>query len=339
MPAIAPLPPDEAARLAALRGFEILDTPPDPRFDLFTRLAARTLGTPLAAINLVDDERTWYKSTLGFRPYEPARATSICAHAVGLGEPVMVLEDAAQDPRFADHPMVTGPLGLRFYAGALLRTPEGHALGTLCIGDTVPRRLEEAARQTLLDLASGVGAMLELHRTALRLHRAATLDHLTGLANRAGFEQALGRAVAGALRGAPCALLCLDLDRFKAVNDTHGHAAGDAMLREVARRIGATLRQSDLAARLGGDEFAVLLPAPIDAAGAEAMAGRLLEGFAAPWSFQGIPIPLRSSVGLALCPRDATDAEALLRAADRALYAAKAAGRGCWQAAPDPFGI
>ena len=228
-------------------------------------------------------------------------------------------------------PIITGPIGLRFYAGALLRCPEGHVLGTLCVGDTVLRRLEEAERRQLLELADGVGGVLDLHRTALRLHRAARTDHLTGLANRAGFGEALERAVAAAAGGQGCAVLYMDLDRFKPVNDLHGHAAGDALLQEVARRIAARLPEGDLAARLRGDVFAVLLPAPIDPAGAEAAAGRLLDALAPPFVFRGVPLPLCGSIGVALCPEHGREVDALLRVADRGLYSAKAAGRGCWR--------
>ncbi|MFM2355389.1 MAG: hypothetical protein RLZZ528_1125 [Pseudomonadota bacterium] len=161
-------------------------------------------------------------------------------------------------------------------------------------------------------------------------HKAMT-DGLTGLANRRGFEAALARAASAARRGRPFSLFLLDLDRFKAVNDTHGHAAGDAVLAAVAQALRQETRGEDLVARLGGDEFALILPG---AAGAEALlplAGRMIAAIERPVAFEGQALSVGASIGIALSDAltdGGADPDRLLAAADAALDAAPRAGRG-----------
>lgn len=165
MPA-APPTPDEPERLAALRGSGILDTPPDPRFDAFARLAARVFGAPIALLSLVDEKRQWAKSAIGLDRGDLPREHSFCAHAILWPDRVTVVEDAAQDPRFARNPLVTGEPGIRFYVGAPIVDAAGHALGTLCVADLRPRRPSPAELEALADLARGAAALIDLHRTA-----------------------------------------------------------------------------------------------------------------------------------------------------------------------------
>ena len=326
MVAYAPIPSNEAARLAALHSYCILDTPPDERFDLFTRLAIWLFNAPIAAINIVDADRTFFKSLTGMPAYEPERCTSICAHAIGIGDPILVVNDLACDSRFVDHPLFI-KRGIRFYAGALLRSTSGDALGTLCIADTIPRLFSDDDRQKLTELANGVGAVLELHRHGIWLLQAASQDALTGLYNRRAFEEALQRTVAQANADRMCALLYFDLDGFKSINDRFGHAGGDAILCEVGRRLLLTTGANNVAARLGGDEFVVLLSEPSCVIEVNLFAKNVLAAFAAPFEVQGEYVPIRSSIGIALCPPHAIDAANLLRCADAALYEAKQNGR------------
>lgn len=163
------------------------------------------------------------------------------------------------------------------------------------------------------------------------MERLARHDGLTGLYNRMAFDERLPPALARARRaGAPVALLYLDLDRFKAVNDTLGHAAGDEVLREFARRLRACVREGDLVARLGGDEFAVLVEGAGPLASAEAIAGKLLREMARPFALAGGPREVAASIGIGYAAQDAGP-EALMAAADRALYAAKSGGRATWR--------
>ncbi|WP_216838224.1 EAL domain-containing protein [Falsiroseomonas tokyonensis] len=324
------MPANEDERLQALHATGILDTPPDARFDAFARLAAHLCGTPMAFVSLIDTDRQWFKAAIGLDLRETPRSTAFCAHAILQPDRVMVVEDASQDPCFRDNPVVSGPPHLRFYAGAPIIDREGHALGTLAVADHAPRSLSPATARALSDIAQGVAAAIEL-RSSLDLARSAALrDPLTGLGNRPLFEQRLEEAIARARgpEGHAFAVFCLDLDRFKAVNDLLGHAGGDALLREAARRLTASVRTTDTVARLGGDEFAVILSGPVTHQEAEALAVRLIEALSAPFEYDGQPVPIRTSVGYALAPADGLDSDALMRRADNALYAAKNQGRG-----------
>jgi ribonuclease BN (tRNA processing enzyme)/CheY-like chemotaxis protein len=148
-----PLPGDEERRLAALRGLGILDTQPEERFDRLTRLVAALFDVPIALVSLVDSDRQWLKSCHGLATRETPREVSFCAHAI-LRREVMIVPDALRDPRFADNPMVTGEPRIRFYAGYPLVLPCGSCVGTLCIVDTRPHQLDEAAIRLLRDFGS-----------------------------------------------------------------------------------------------------------------------------------------------------------------------------------------
>ncbi|WP_341909095.1 GAF domain-containing sensor histidine kinase [Ferrovibrio terrae] len=163
MPA-APHPSNEAARLNDLRSFAILDTPYDPRFDRLVRLAARVFGTQGALVTLVDTDRLWFKAHTGIDLRELPREHGFCAWAI-LSDEVCVVEDASLDARFSDNPFVTGPAGLRFYAGAPLTSRDGHNIGTLAIFDSVARRFDSAAQLQLQEFAALVTDAMELHRS------------------------------------------------------------------------------------------------------------------------------------------------------------------------------
>ncbi len=156
----ADLPSDEVPRLAALRGLEILDTPPEERFDRITRLAAAHFDVPVALISLVDENRQWFKSTCGIEASETPRDESFCAHAVLSRQPLIV-PDALLDARFAENPIVTGMPRVRFYAGYPLFVADGHCIGTLCILDTRPRDLNARELARLGDLAELARGVLE----------------------------------------------------------------------------------------------------------------------------------------------------------------------------------
>ncbi len=144
--------PRESQRLAALRALHILDSAPEPRFDALTRTACRVFGVPTVLISLVDEGRQWFKSRQGLDPTETPRDISFCGHAI-LGEQPFVVEDALRDPRFLDNPLVAGDLGLRFYAGMPLHSPDGLPYGTLCLIDYSPRTFTPEQEGALRDLA------------------------------------------------------------------------------------------------------------------------------------------------------------------------------------------
>jgi PAS domain S-box-containing protein len=156
----------EAQRLRALEGYDILDTPPELAYDDITRLAAQLCGAPIALVSLVDATRQWFKSRQSLDVPQTARDISFCTHAIAAAPDLMVVSDATLDVRFTNNPLVTGSLGLRFYAGAPLVTDEGHALGTLCVLDTRVRALTPDQAASLRALARQVVCLLEARRVA-----------------------------------------------------------------------------------------------------------------------------------------------------------------------------
>jgi signal transduction histidine kinase len=163
------VPVDEPERIRALFRYEILDTPSEVAFDHITRLTATLLGVPIALISLVDTDRQWFKSKIGLDLNETSRDISFCSHAI-LQDGPFVVPDATLENRFADNPLVTGEPGIRFYAGAPLRTPDGHQLGTLCVIDTAPRHgLSEFESNALVALAKLVVDEMELRSAERKL--------------------------------------------------------------------------------------------------------------------------------------------------------------------------
>ena len=188
------------------------------------------------------------------------RKIALCAHTIMPPSKMLVVEDLRSDARFADNPLVTNVPHIRFYAGAAIVDHDDHALGTIAVIDTRPGTFSQAQRHALADLASLAMMALQSRRRALDLRRLAMTDYLTGIANRVKFEASINAEVHTARQsGIPFNVFLLDLDGFKNVNDTFGHATGDEVLRIVARRLSLLVRQSDTLARLGGDEFGIVV--------------------------------------------------------------------------------
>lgn len=212
----ASLPADEARRLQVLIDLDLLDSPPDERFDRITRLAARLFGVPTALVSLIDVERQWFKSRVGMALEQTPRTASFCAHAI-LQDDVMVVADACKDARFADSPLVRRESAVRFYAGSPIDIGDGTRIGTLCIIDRVPREFGPDERTLLRDLAGIVAnevAALELKAATERERRnaqtvRALLEHLPDgvlLFDAAGTIQSCNPA-AERMFGAPCQVL------------------------------------------------------------------------------------------------------------------------------------
>jgi diguanylate cyclase (GGDEF)-like protein/PAS domain S-box-containing protein len=464
----APVPQNEAQRLAALRSYSILDTEPEPAFDRITAIASRVLGVPIALVSLIDSERQWFKAKVGLEGNQTPREDSFCAHAIMLDEP-MIVPDAERDRRFVENPFVTGAPKVRFYAGAPLQSPSGHNLGTLCAIDAVPREFSPEQVETLRDLAFLVVEQLELRsalrsqamaQTALSVAEAqlrrhfrmlngivdgagggiavvdaqlrpiivnpagqailglsaavrggevwtgldgalrtdgsrarmdadelpiaralrgqdsdhvellmprekgdvwlsvtgrplrddvggvcgaivtfnditklreaqasvaamAMTDELTGLPNRRAFGQLLSRLVAEGQRGRNFALVMVDIDHFKQINDSYGHPCGDRVLVVVGHKLARRVRRTDFAGRFGGEEFCILYT-DVD----ESVALRLAEELRV--SISGIvdPRPVTASFGVCVSAgAQRPNEEELIRMADTALYRAKHLGR------------
>ncbi len=443
----------EAARVAELDRYRILDSEPEEDFDRIVALTSRVFDAPLACVSLVSDNRIWFKSTFGFEAEQISRDGAFCAQTVDSQSSLVVL-NTLNDPTFVENPLVTGDMGVRFYAGAPLVTPAGHALGTLCILDTIERDVfTEAQLQSLLDLTSMIMDRIELryaklakkdseqrfHRVAVSLgegivctdgvgrvtfwnpgaeaifgHKAkdvlgqsldnylapdssifaagsgtkisrkalqspggyltelegaregnqrftleacfsgwpdgqdfhytiimrdiskrkseeekirflAEHDTLTGLANRAYFREVVeGRLSESELSRAGIDLLLIDLNNFKDINDTQGHACGDHVLCAIAERIKSCAPSAILTARLSGDEFAVVVENSKDGPGVNAIADRIANALRSkPIVVGDQQLFVEGSVGVAGAPQNGKTVDELYANADLALYKAK----------------
>jgi adenylate cyclase len=163
MPA-ADLPPDEEARLEALRDLELLDTEAEAEFDELVRRAADATGAPVAVITLVDEARQWFKARVNLELESSDRDLSFCAHAILTPDDITVVPDTLEDERFADNLLVTEDPNIRFYAGAPIFTPDGYPIGTLCVIDAAPRGLSDEQAQALRELAGEVSRQIERRR-------------------------------------------------------------------------------------------------------------------------------------------------------------------------------
>ncbi|MEL6814288.1 MAG: EAL domain-containing protein [Cyanobacteria bacterium J06598_3] len=320
-------PAQETLRLAKLNDYNILDTLPEPVYDDIVELVAHICQTPSSLVSLIDANRQWFKAKVGFEAAESSRSIAFCSYTIEQSG-IMVVEDTHQSERFRNNPLVTGKPYIRFYAGAPLVTPDGYALGSLCVIDYQPRQLNEGQLRALEVLSHQVVAQMELRRQAhqlkatnetleqrvkertstlsVALHRllqtqsklmkreaasrhSALHDPLTGLANRSYFMQRLDQAVQLSCRQPShlYAVIFIDLNNFKPMNDALGHDVGDRILCHVADQITRPLRKSDLVARLGGDEFAILLDDIPDKDHAIAAVKRLQAQLKTPFSLTG----------------------------------------------------
>lgn len=317
----APLKPDnESARLESLRALQILDTSAEERFDRLTRLARRLFGVPIALVSLVDENRQWFKSCIGLAASETSRDVSFCAHAI-LGDEILMVPDTLADERFHDNPLVTDSPNIRFYAGCPLTVGRGNKLGTLCLIDVKPRDLDDEERELLRDLAR----MAEQELAAVQL---ATLDDLTMLSNRRGFEALSQHALSVCKRmNKPASLLFFDLNDFKQINDTLGHAEGDVALKNFADVLRHALRESDVIGRIGGDEFVALLT-DSDSHETDEVTQRLTRALEARNTEAERGYQIRYSVGqIQYDPARHVSIAELLAAADAAMYSHKQASK------------
>jgi diguanylate cyclase (GGDEF)-like protein len=332
---IAQKPNNEQSRLASLRALDVLDSAPESQFNTLVRSAALLTGTPVALLSLIDTSRQWFKANTGLPGVtETSRDVAFCAHTI-LQDEVLEVPDVRSDPRFAGNPLVTGSAAIRFYAGASICLEDGSRVGALCVLDRRPRKLRPEQLDILRHLAQAAAAALEgrraiqqLRETSGEMHYHATHDALTGLVNRSEFEVRLRRVLqkVGEDRSEH-ALLYLDIDQFKLVNDSCGHAIGDQLLQEVGKLFCATIRARDTLARLGGDEFAIILEhCPVEQA--QRIAQQICEAMSN-FRFAHDDRSFRVGASIGLVPLDDrwTTTAAIMQAADASCYAAKEAGR------------
>lgn len=314
---------DDEARVAALRRLDVLDTAVEAPFEKIVTLVRTVLAVPMATVTLVDRDRQWFKAKRGVDQSETPRAVSFCTHTIQQRNP-LIIENALDDIRFAASPLVIGPPYVRSYAGVPLRTPEGYNVGALCAMDTRPRMFSPADIAILANFANIVCDELELRLIA-------RMDHLTGALTRRGFVEQAEKEIERARRyGRASALVMLDIDHFKRVNDTYGHAVGDQVLQQIAGIAEIALRPSDMFGRLGGEEFALLLP-ETNGMAAVIAAERLRQAIAEhPIMLPGGgTLNVTASFGVAELSGSTSSFNAWLEQADTMLYAAKSGGRNC----------
>ena len=239
------VPHNEDARLAALHGLNILDTPAEDRFDRYTRLSRRIFDMPIATISLVDRYRQWFKSKDGISVEETPRDISFCGHAI-LGDDIFEIRNARRDPRFRDNPLVIELPHIRFYAGAPLISPDGYKLGTLCIIDRVPRWLGDEDKALLRDLADMViGEMTNY------------IDTGSGLMNRTGLRSLGAKTLAAADPDQSLELVLLDISHLR--GSSNASMAERSPITVFSQMLTENFPRAKVIAHMGGGNFCVLV--------------------------------------------------------------------------------
>jgi diguanylate cyclase (GGDEF)-like protein len=322
---------DATRHTAAIARLGLLERAGDPVLTGITRLARYVSGAAAAAVHVIDDAAQHRVAGTGAPLGDQPREDSMCRLVVD-SEQRIVCADATADPRFGYSSYVQGDAPVRFYASIPLRASDGVVVGTLCTFDTVSLELRDDQVALLEDLAEQVVAQVELTRVAAELGHVASHDPLTGAVNRLVLGDRLAQAFARRLRhGGETFLAVIDINHFKALNDVHGHAAGDQVLVSVAHRLMSSMRAEDTVARIGGDEFVVVAEIDATTAAAEAVMRRIEVALADPVAYGGEFHPVQASVG-GVVATPGEDIRSLLSRADDAMYARKAAMHAATQA-------
>jgi len=262
------IPLDEAERLVALRSLDVLDMPSEERFDRITRLAKALFKVPIALISLVDADRQWFRSRQGLTACETSRDISFCGHAI-LENKVLWIQDASRDKRFSDNPLVTGELGIRFYAGYPIRASGGQTLGTLCIIDMKPRSFSMEEIALLTDLGRIAARELQaLQHGPARLElagrsageRKLLIDGVTGMWNRAGILNILREGLAEcAHKNVPGTVVLAELDIDARLLGVWSASERDQNIAEIAQVLRGRLEDGDSIGRTRHDQFVAFL--------------------------------------------------------------------------------
>jgi diguanylate cyclase (GGDEF) domain len=320
------IPDDEAARLQELRSYGVLDTDANPHFDDISELARRVAGTEIGIVSLVDENRQWFKSCVGapLGQQETPRQVSFCGHTI-LQRGALIINDALQDSRFADNPLVTGDPGIRFYAGFPLITSNGFVLGSLCAISRRPHQLSAEQIDSLGRLASLTVQQLQVLRESALLSAAQEglgeerlagrkqeqLSSLERLISRDQMVQMLALLFGMGL-GSPFTLLRCRFRDYERVNATLGSSLAEQFINEAARRVLAAVPKTASVARFAESELVVLLPYDVEEAQIQDVAERLI-AFANQVYRHGLQsLSMAVSIGIATYRNNYKSVEALL---------------------------
>lgn len=327
-------PDGEIERLVAVRSIMSVKNAEMPELEVLSRLGQGVFDVPRAAVHIVDEDWLHIAEQAGMQLSECPRDLSICNRVIARQD-VVAISDLTQHPDFRFMSYVKGGPGLRSYAGAPIELEPGLVVGAFCLVDTVPRKFSQSEIDNLKHFALLAAALLRLQKANFtmslaerELRDAVMTDPLTGFYNRKALEAIVDGQLGAALReNEAFGVLYLDLDGFKAINDTFGHPAGDRVLTAAADRIRNSIRSEDTVVRMGGDEFAIFIPRPSRSEVMNGLADRLLAAFREPFDVDGQAVGARLSIGGAIAPQAGADRATLLRSVDEALYQAKKSGR------------
>lgn len=326
-----PKPPvfeDEGERLDELRRLQLLDAASSRRFDHYTSLVAELFQFPVVLVSFVDKDIEWFKSAVGINEREIRRDISFCAHALGY-EDVMVVPDARQDVRFAHNPLVTGPPYIRFYAGAVVRSPRNQPLGALCVLDYTPREFDATRRSQLRKfgdlLENEIRTCYQLDRLRDSLEHAAYFDSLTWLPNRRLLLDRLQKMLGSIGEHSELAVLAFSIPHLRLINQTFGTESTNNLLSQMGDRLIACCPPSGTVCHPQADEFILAFPgAPDDIL---SFAARVHSLLSEPFRLEGEDHYLNIRIGGSNFPKDGSSAAELV---ERASMAVGLAGRD-WQ--------
>lgn len=328
---------EEEKRLKAVADLNLLDKPEEERFQRITRLVRRHFQASASSITLIDSNRAFYVARDGLVDRSGPRKASQCNRVVDNKDP-LVIKDLSLEAQSDVYKNLVERLDLHFYAGVPILSPDGYAVGALCVMDHIPRRFSRRELESLVDFASIVEDEMQFKRTDVvnrelvsqveRLRFRAFVDPLTNVWNRGAIFDVLHRELERSRRSEQALSVCmLDLDRFKSVNDTYGHQAGDEVLQETCVRVRSAVRPYDSIGRYGGEEFLIVYPETnLKQATSQAERVRKAVGereFQLPG---GQSKTITVSLGVAELQAD-EDIKSVIARADAALYQAKNEGR------------
>lgn len=320
------IPPEitegEEERLEELYGLRLLDTAAELRFDRYTSLVASIFGFPIVLISLLDRDRQWFKSRLGWNRAQCPRDISFCGHTINR-DSMMVVPDALDDPRFAGNPLVTTEPYIRFYAGAVVRSPGGRPLGTLCVLDHQPRYFDEEHRIRLRQFADLVENEIAHTSDLLALkgsiERSAYYDTLTQLPNRRLLMDRLGQLLQLAnVESFQVAVLLFNVTGLRLINQSLGTRGGDELLQQLADRLRDSCPRGGSVARLQADELVMIFPAQNEGERKD-VTHQIHAALERPYHCQGKEHYLRVRIGGSLFPDQGESAEALIEQASAAI--------------------